>query len=146
MSAHSVVEGSVPFAAPKGGKPCRFSGIKLSETFESPSFPFSPPKETKELVIAGSPASLPLFVEGGKRLLAQLPPDVRKTLEGDGDGNYETPKHERASVILYARHVYRIDPLQRALQQAFVNLKAEPTAYNTMKAPSDIVVDGNLKY
>ncbi|RYP43687.1 hypothetical protein DL768_009788 [Monosporascus sp. mg162] len=104
------------------------------------------PKGLKKLVIAGAPASFPLFVEGGKRLRAQLPADIQKILEeGDRTGNLETPEYERASTIFYARHVCRIDPLPQPVQQAFINLKDDPTAYNTMQGPSEIVVDGSLK-
>ncbi|KAI1496075.1 Alpha/Beta hydrolase protein [Biscogniauxia marginata] len=78
------------------------------------------PEGLKKLVISGSPASFPLFIEGGKRLRAQLPSFIRKALEGgDRDGNYNTPEYEQASAIFYARHVCRIDPLLEAVQQAF---------------------------
>ncbi|KAK8868377.1 proline-specific peptidase [Apiospora arundinis] len=104
------------------------------------------PRGLIKLVICGSPASFPLFVEGGKRLRAALPDEVRKVLEdGDRTGELETPEYERASAFFYKRHVCQIDPMPEPVQRAFANLKDDPTAYNTMQGPSEIVVDGNLK-
>ncbi|KAK6828338.1 proline-specific peptidase [Apiospora arundinis] len=75
-----------------------------------------------------------------------LPDEVRKVLEdGDRTGELETPEYERASAFFYKRHVCQIDPMPEPVQQAFANLKDDPTAYNTMQGPSEIVVDGNLK-
>lgn len=91
------------------------------------------PKGLIKLVIAGSPASFPLFVEGGKRLRANLPADIREILEeGDRTGKLDTPEYERASTFFYKQHVCRIDPMPEPIQQAFINLKDDPTAYNTM--------------
>ncbi|KAI4597987.1 hypothetical protein KJ359_003795 [Pestalotiopsis sp. 9143b] len=104
------------------------------------------PRGLIKLVIAGSPASFPLFVEGGKRLRANLPADIREILEeGDRTGQLDTPEYERASTFFYKQHVCRIDPMPEPIKKAFENLKDDPTAYNTMQGPSEIVVNGNLK-
>ncbi|KAI6090757.1 Alpha/Beta hydrolase protein [Hypoxylon rubiginosum] len=104
------------------------------------------PEGLKKLVIAGSPASFPLFVEGGKQQRASLPADIQKVLEeGDRTGNFETPEYKRASTSFYKKHVCRVDPLPEPVQQAFANLKDDSTAYNTMQGPSEIVVTGSLK-
>lgn len=56
------------------------------------------PHGLKKLIVAGAPASFPLFVEYGKKLRAALPTDIREILEaGDRDGSYETSEYERAS-------------------------------------------------
>ncbi|ETS81527.1 hypothetical protein PFICI_06529 [Pestalotiopsis fici W106-1] len=104
------------------------------------------PQGLVKVVIAGAPASFPLYVEGGKRLRAKLPADIQSILEaGDQSGELETPEYERASAFFYKQHVCRIDPLPGPVQQAFTNLKDDPTAYNTMQGPSEIVITGNLK-
>lgn len=91
------------------------------------------PKGLKKVIIGSSPCSFPLFVEGGKHLRAELPPEIRKALEeGDRDGNHETPEYKNASEIFYKRHVCRIDPMPLPVQQTFNNLKEDPTSYNTM--------------
>ena len=104
------------------------------------------PEGLKKLIIAGSPASFPLFVEGGKRLRAQLPLDIQEILEeGDRTGQLDTPEYERASGVFYKNYVCRVDPMPQPVQKAFENLKDDPTAYITMQGPSEIVVDGSLK-
>ncbi|KAI1651134.1 proline-specific peptidase [Daldinia loculata] len=104
------------------------------------------PHGLKKLIVAGAPASFPLFVEYGKKLRAALPTDIREILEaGDRDGSYETSEYERASAFFYSRHVCSLDPLPEPVKQAFVNLKDDPTSYHTMQGPSEIVIDGNLK-
>ncbi|KAI0151383.1 Alpha/Beta hydrolase protein [Pestalotiopsis sp. NC0098] len=104
------------------------------------------PRGLIKLVIAGSPASFPLFVEGGKRLRANLPADIREILEeGDRTGQLDTPEYKRASTFFYKQHVCRIDPMPEPIQKAFDNLNDDSTAYNTMQGPSEIVVNGSLK-
>ncbi|KAI8956047.1 Alpha/Beta hydrolase protein [Xylaria longipes] len=103
------------------------------------------PEGLLKLIIAGSPASFPLFVECGKRQRAQLPQEVRDVLDrGDRDGDYDSPEYEAASAVFYAKHVCRI-PMPEEVKKAFFHLKDDPTAYLTMQGPSEIVVTGNLK-
>jgi proline-specific peptidase len=104
------------------------------------------PVGLKKVIIGGGPASFPLFVEGGKRLRAQLPQDIREILEkGDQDGDLKNPEYERASEYFYKQFVCRLDPMPEPVKQAFVNLEDDATAYNTMQGPSEIVVNGTLK-
>ncbi|KAI1175957.1 Alpha/Beta hydrolase protein [Nemania sp. FL0916] len=104
------------------------------------------PKGLLKLIIAGSPASFPLFIECGKRQRAELPKNVRDALDqGDRDGDYNSPEYEEASVVFYSKHVCRI-PMPPEVEKAFFHFKDDPTAYYTMQGPSEIVVTGNLKY
>ncbi|KAI1135120.1 proline-specific peptidase [Hypoxylon sp. FL0543] len=104
------------------------------------------PRGLKKLVIAGGPASFPLFVEWGKQLRAALPADIRKVLEaGDRDGSYESEEYQKASLVFYSRYVCTVKPVPEPVKRAFENLKDDPTAYNAMQGPSEIVVNGNLK-
>ncbi|KAI1174992.1 Alpha/Beta hydrolase protein [Nemania sp. FL0916] len=103
------------------------------------------PEGLLKLVMSGSPASLPLFVAGGKRQRAQLPKEIREVLDqGDIDGIYDTPEYKHASEVYYSKHVCRI-PIPDEVQQAFRNLEDDPTAYHTMQGPSELVINGNLK-
>jgi len=91
------------------------------------------PKGLKKLIISSGPASMILHVEGVKKLLAQLPEDVKKTIEEcERKGDYESPEYEAASEVFYERHVCRIKPQPEEVQAAFKNLKEDPTAYLTM--------------
>ncbi|KAI6082667.1 Alpha/Beta hydrolase protein [Hypoxylon rubiginosum] len=99
------------------------------------------PKGLLKVVIGGAPCSFPLFVEGGKRQRAQLPLEIRKDLEKDP----ESPEYKRASEYFYKKHVCNVDPMPAPVQATFKNLEDDPTAYNTMQGPSELIVTGNLK-
>jgi L-proline amide hydrolase len=91
------------------------------------------PKGLRKAIFSSGPASLPLYVQGVQNLLAELPPDVRKTLEDcDRRGDHESEEFEKASAVFYGRHVCRLDPYPEDIQAAFKNLKEDPTAYLTM--------------
>ncbi|AEO67605.1 uncharacterized protein THITE_2144921 [Thermothielavioides terrestris NRRL 8126] len=100
----------------------------------------------KKLVISSGPASMPLFAKGLRRLLAQLPEDVRTVIEDcERRGDYESPEFEKAAAVFYARHVCRLDPYPDAVANAFENLKDDPTVYHTMQGPSEFIVVGSFK-
>ncbi|KAI0024483.1 Alpha/Beta hydrolase protein [Xylariomycetidae sp. FL0641] len=104
------------------------------------------PAGLKKLVIAGGPASMPLYQEGCKYLLSQLPPDVRKTIEDcERKGDYESPEYQQASAVMYARHFCRLDPMPEEVQAGFGHLKEDPTAYLTMQGPSEFTIVGTFK-
>ncbi|KAH9884183.1 Alpha/Beta hydrolase protein [Xylariomycetidae sp. FL2044] len=104
------------------------------------------PAGLRRLVLGGTPASFPLFVEGGRRQRAELPEDVRLALEeGDRSGDTESAAYKRASAIFYKKHVCKLDPLPDPVQQAFRNLQDDMTAYLTMQGPSELIVTGNLR-
>ncbi|KAK6200848.1 hypothetical protein LQW54_009431 [Pestalotiopsis sp. IQ-011] len=86
------------------------------------------PRGLIKLVIAGSPADIQEILE-----------------EGDRTGQLDNPEYERASTFFYKQHVYQINHMPKPIKKAFENLKDDPTAYNTMQGPSEIVVNGNLK-
>ncbi|KAF2962726.1 hypothetical protein GQX73_g10847 [Xylaria multiplex] len=91
------------------------------------------PKGLMKLIIAGGPASLPLYMKGCQHLLAQLPPDVRRTIEEcESKGDYESEDFNKASAVFYARHFCRLDPFPEAVQIGFQHLKEDPTAYLTI--------------
>ncbi len=86
-----------------------------------------------KLVLAGAPASIPLYEKGCRDLLAQLPNDVRETIEEcERKGDFESPEYEKASGVFYARHVCRLDPSPESIVTAFQHLQEDPTAYLTM--------------
>jgi len=91
------------------------------------------PRGLKKLIISSGPASIPLLVKGFERLIAELPMDVRHTLEEcNRRHDYESPEFEKAAAVFYARHVCRLDPYPPEVQSAFENLKDDPTAYLTL--------------
>ncbi|KAI1454251.1 proline-specific peptidase [Annulohypoxylon moriforme] len=99
------------------------------------------PKGLKKLIIASSPASVPLCVAGTDQLRSELPQDIRAVLEGS---DHDSPKYEEASAFFYNQHVCRLDPRPEDVQTAFKNLE-DSTAYVTMQGPSELVIVGSLK-
>ncbi|KAI1773337.1 proline-specific peptidase [Hypoxylon cercidicola] len=99
------------------------------------------PQGLKKLIIASSPASVPLYIVGNNRLRSELPPDIREALEGS---DHESLEYKKASTFFYKQHVCRLDPRPEDVQTAFKNLEEDSTAYITMQGPSELVIVGNL--
>ncbi|KAI0517033.1 Alpha/Beta hydrolase protein [Xylaria bambusicola] len=101
------------------------------------------PPGLKKLILLSAPASVPLYVEGCKGLLAGLPEDVRRTLEEcDRKGDHESDEFKTAAQIFMKKHVCRVDPMPEAVQRSLDNLKDDPTAYLTMQGPSEFIIIG----
>lgn len=91
------------------------------------------PPGLRRVILAGGPASVPRVVEGYGPLMAALPEDVRTTIEEcTKRGDFESEEFEKAAAVFYARHVCRLDPMPEDMQDAFANLKDDPTAYLTL--------------
>ncbi|KAI1498645.1 proline-specific peptidase [Biscogniauxia marginata] len=100
------------------------------------------PKGLKKLIIASSPASMPLYVVGNDQLRSELPQDMREALESS---DHDSPEYEKASAFFYKQHVCRLDPRPEDVQAAFKNLHEDSTAYLTMQGPSELLIVGSLK-
>lgn len=91
------------------------------------------PRGLKKLIISGGPASIPLLVKGFEGLIAELPDDVRKTIEDcNKRGDHESQEFHEAAAVFYSKHVCRLDPQPPEVQCAFTHLKEDPTAYMTL--------------
>jgi L-proline amide hydrolase len=103
------------------------------------------PAGLRALVVADSPASIPLWVEEANRLRADLPPDVQATLtRHEAAGTTDDPAYEAAVMVFYERHLCRV-PFPDCVQRTFAQLAADPTVYHTMNGPSEFHVVGSLK-
>lgn len=68
------------------------------------------PKGLKALIIANSPASMALWLQGAAKLRAQLPADVQQTLlDHEAAGTLDSAEYKAASAVFYQRHVCRLD-------------------------------------
>ncbi|KAI0141743.1 Alpha/Beta hydrolase protein [Xylariaceae sp. FL1272] len=104
------------------------------------------PPGLQKLILASGPASIPEWIKGANKLLSELPPDVRKTLEDcERRGDYESPEYEKAAAVYYGKHLCRLDPWPADLLAAFENLSDDKTAYLTMQGPSEFTITGTLK-
>ncbi|MBA2568491.1 MAG: proline iminopeptidase-family hydrolase [Actinobacteria bacterium] len=102
------------------------------------------PAGLASLVLASSPASIPLWAEETARLRSELPEDVRQTLdENEQAETLDDPAYEKATMEFYKRHLCRTDPWPDGLNRSFA--KVNPEVYGTMQGPNEFVITGTLK-
>ncbi|MGZ4316982.1 MAG: proline iminopeptidase-family hydrolase [Gaiellaceae bacterium] len=103
------------------------------------------PEGLRAIVVADSPASIPLWVEEANRLRADLPPDVQETLtRHEADGTTESAEYEDAVRVYYDRHLCRV-PWPDYVERSFAQMAEDPTVYHTMNGPSEFHCIGSLK-
>jgi L-proline amide hydrolase len=103
------------------------------------------PGGLRAIVVADSPASMPLWVEEANRLRKDLPPDVQETLtRHETDGTTDDPAYEEAVRVYYDRHLCRV-PWPDCVQRSFALMAEDPTVYHTMNGPSEFHCIGSLK-
>jgi L-proline amide hydrolase len=103
------------------------------------------PHGLRGIVVADSPASIPLWVSEANRLRLDLPADVQETLTRHEEaGTTDDPAYEAAVMVFYERHLCRI-PWPDCVKRSFDQLAAEPTVYHTMNGPSEFHCIGSLK-
>jgi L-proline amide hydrolase len=104
------------------------------------------PAGLRRLVIANSPASMCDWREAAEKLRAELPSDVRETLERyEAVGDYDNPGYKAASDVFYARHVCRIVPNPPEVERTNELIAEDPTVYRAMNGPNEFFVIGSLK-
>jgi L-proline amide hydrolase len=103
------------------------------------------PPGLRAIVVADSPASIPLWVEEANRLRADLPQDVQDTLtRHEADGTTDDPAYEAAVRVYYDRYLCRI-PWPDCVARSFAQMADDPTVYHTMNGPSEFHCIGSLK-
>jgi L-proline amide hydrolase len=103
------------------------------------------PPGLRALVVADSPASIPLWVAEANRLREDLPPDVQETLtRHESEGTTDSPEYEAAVRVYYDRHLCRI-PWPDCVERSFAKMAEDPTVYHTMNGPSEFFCIGSLK-
>ncbi|WP_433335393.1 proline iminopeptidase-family hydrolase [Spirillospora sp. CA-294931] len=104
------------------------------------------PAGLRGLVIANSPASMPLWLQEMETLRADLPPDVQATLRRhEAAGTFETQEYFEAMRAFYDRHVCRVVPWPRDFMATFMEISNDPTVYLTMNGPTEFHVIGTLR-
>jgi L-proline amide hydrolase len=103
------------------------------------------PPGLRAIVVADSPASMPLWVEEANRLRKDLPADVQETLtRHEEEGTTEDPAYEEAVRVFYDRHLCRVE-WPDCVQRSFAQMADDPTVYHTMNGPSEFHCIGSLK-
>jgi proline-specific peptidase len=91
------------------------------------------PKGMKHLIIASSPASMPLWVEAQAYLRGKLPQDVQDVLNKHEDaGTIEDQEYKDAVQVYYENYLCRVKPFPKVLQQSFKEMEDDSTVYLTM--------------
>jgi L-proline amide hydrolase len=104
------------------------------------------PPGLQSIVVANSPASIPLWVEETGRLRRLLPADVQDTLDrNEAAGTTDSEEYKQAVTQFYERHLCRVVPFPEPLQRTFDLLDEDPTVYHTMNGPSEFHVVGSLR-
>lgn len=104
------------------------------------------PAGLKALIIANSPCSMQVWLNGAAELRAQLPRDVQETLDRhEAAGTIDHPDYQAATEAFYDRHVCRVRPRPPEVQRTFDAMASDPTVYHTMNGPTEFHVIGTLK-
>jgi proline-specific peptidase len=103
------------------------------------------PPGVVSLILASTSASTAEFVHQAAQLKAELPPQIRDTLQRyEATGDFQHSEYTDAVLAFYQRHVCRLDPWPEALLRTIKNLEDNPV-YETMNGPNEFTVIGNLK-
>jgi proline-specific peptidase len=87
----------------------------------------------RKLVIANSPATSDLWVEGIKELIKGMPKDVQEAFEeAEKTGNHESETYQTAVNTFYKKHMCRLETWPEELQASFEWLGSDPTVYGSM--------------
>ncbi len=104
------------------------------------------PPGLRSIVVANSPASMPLWVQETSRLRQLLPADVQDALDRhEAAGTTDSEEYRQAVMCFYERHLCRIVPFPEQLQRSFDLLDEDPTVYHAMNGPSEFHVVGSLR-
>ena len=97
------------------------------------------------LTLLNSPASMPAWAAGTRRLLEKLPAHVQETIaRHEADGTFQDPRYQEAVGLFYAQYLCRIDPMPIDVQESFTQLDADPSVYSAMIGPSEFTITGTL--
>src|SRR5215471_5528933 len=96
-------------------------------------------------LLAGALASVPQFVAGTRRLLAQMPNHVgERILALDTAGRSDTPEYQAFVKAFYDLYVCRRKPLPREVQETY-DMLSKSIAYRVMNGPNEFTVTGVMR-
>lgn len=97
------------------------------------------------LVLSSTSASSRQFLEGARGLLAELPGEVRETIERlETEGKTESPEYLQACMAFYKQHLCRLEPWPEQMIRSGGNVAASAT-YRSMWGPSEFTCTGVLE-
>lgn len=103
------------------------------------------PKGLRRLIIANSPASVPLYEAGTNALLDAFPADLVAHLRSlEKEGQTDSQEYQDGVMRFYKKHVCTTDPWPQSLVDSFDAAAANPTVYSTMYVARNIPVTVTL--
>ncbi|TFK38247.1 Alpha/Beta hydrolase protein [Crucibulum laeve] len=104
------------------------------------------PPGLKRLIIANSPASVPLLSGGTDELLSKFSKEfVEMVRKHEELGTTESQEYQEATMLFYKKHTCTLDPWPETLIESFAVMDKNPTVYRTMIGPSEFSCTGSLK-
>ena len=104
------------------------------------------PAGLRALVLADSPASMPVWITETARLRNALPAETRAVLDlHEAAGTTDHPDYEAATKVFNARHVCRLNPAPDGVQRTNRAMAADSHVYNLMIGPNEFHITGTLK-
>ncbi|KIJ39125.1 hypothetical protein M422DRAFT_75868 [Sphaerobolus stellatus SS14] len=104
------------------------------------------PRGLDKLIIANSPASLKLWMEGMLNWLSKFPREMQELIhKHEREGTTNTDEYKAAMQSFYNRHTCQMKPWPTELDEAFASMKEDPTVYQTMYGPNEFDVKGCLR-
>jgi L-proline amide hydrolase len=103
------------------------------------------PAGLQALVVADSPASMPLWVAEANRLRALLPDGVDETLREHEEAETTGSSEYAAAVAIFDAHYVCRVPSPPSVLRTFAQIAVDPTVYHTMNGPSEFHCIGTLK-
>lgn len=96
------------------------------------------------LVLVGTPASMPRYIDELARLRPSLSEEVWEVIDRhEANGFTGCPEYVAAMVDFYKQHLCRMDPWPDELERAFAGLGEE--SYVAMNGPSEFNITGEIK-
>ena len=110
-----------------------------------PEYVLAHPGGVRSMVVADSPASMPLWAQGTNELLEAMPLEIREAVaKHEAAGTFDDPEYVEAVDAFYKRHLCRLDPWPDEVLASFQQLEQDPTVYQTMIGPSEFTITGTL--
>lgn len=104
------------------------------------------PAGLRGMVLADTPASMPLWSRGVARLRRALPCEVRAVLDREeAAGTTGSREYAQAAQVFYDRHLLRVTPYPPEVAASFAGWQEDPAVYRTMIGPSEFDVTGTLR-
>jgi proline iminopeptidase len=102
------------------------------------------PKGIRSVVLSSPALSIPRWLQDTNELREGFPPEIQEAMSRhEKAGTTDSEEYQAATMAFYQRHVCRLDPWPKEVQDAFAGFN--PAVYGTMWGPSEFHATGNLK-